>query len=89
MQHVKVLLLQDEALLIVSIARSAIKSVVDLSAAGAHGKVASLVKDRLESDLGEGGHSHTAGAKDYTGTLKLGMGAFNYYIIRLGGGGLN
>ena len=46
-----------------SIARNAIKSVVDLEAAGAHGKIAGLVKDRLENDLGEGGWQCVVGRR--------------------------
>ena len=54
---------QDEALLIVSIARSALQTVGDLDKTGAHGKVAGLIKDRKENELGEGGWQCVVGRK--------------------------
>ena len=54
---------QDEALLIVSIARKALEIAGDLQKPGVHGKVAGMIKDRLEKELGEGGWQCVVGKK--------------------------
>ena len=56
-------ILQDEALLIVTIARKAVGLVGDLDKPGVHGKVAGLIKDRVENELGEGGWQCVVGRK--------------------------
>ena len=59
----KFTLLQDEALLIVAIAKKAVDIVGDLRKPGVHGNIASLIKDRLEAELGEGGWQCVVGQK--------------------------
>ena len=54
-------------MLIVSIARNALKTVADLQSPGAHGKLASFIKDTLENDLGEGGWQCVVGKKESFG----------------------
>ena len=44
---------QDDALLIVSIARKAVEIAGDLRKPGVHGQIASLIKDRLEEELSD------------------------------------
>ena len=57
------LVFQDDAFLIVSITRNALQSVGDLDKPGVHGKVAGLIKDRVENELGEGGWQCVVGRK--------------------------
>ena len=56
-------ILQDDALLIVSIAKKGVETVGDLDKPGVHGKVAGLIKDRVENELGEGGWQCVVGRK--------------------------
>ena len=63
MSHKKTHLLQDDALLIVAIARKALELVGDLGKPGVHGAVASIIKDRLERELNDGGWQCVVGRK--------------------------
>ena len=54
---------QDEALLIISIAKRAVEMCGELSGAGYHGKVASLIKDKVEKEMGLGGWQGVVGQR--------------------------
>ena len=54
---------QDEALLIISIAKRAVEMCGELTGAGYHGKVASLIKDKVEKEMGLGGWQCVVGQR--------------------------
>ena len=59
---------QDEALLIVYIARKAVEIAGDLRELGVHGQIASLIKDRLEEELSDEGWQCVVGKKGTFGS---------------------
>jgi hypothetical protein len=73
---------QDDALLIVSIARKAVEIAGNLHKPGDHGKVASLIKDRLEDELGEGGWQCVVGKKGTFGCC-LSLAGHQYFNFDL------
>ena len=74
---------QDEALLIVSIARKAVEIAGDLHKPGVHGQIASLIKDRLEEELSDGGWQCVVGRKGTFGSC-LSPAALQYLHFDLG-----
>ena len=59
----------DSALFILSAARQALDCVGDTLVPGGHGKVAGIIKDRLEKELGEGGWQVTQFRKTRVGKI--------------------
>ena len=73
---------QDDALLIVSIAKRAVECSGDLSQPGVHGKVAGLIKDKVERGLGLGGWQCVVGQKGTFGCC-LSPAPNNYFNFDL------
>ena len=82
MSHKKTHLLQEVALLIVTIARKALGLVGDLAKPGVHGAVASIIKDRLERELNDGGWQCVVGRKGTFGSC-LSPAADQYFNFDL------
>ena len=76
-------LLQDQALLIVALARQAVAHVGDMDRPGVHGHVAGIIKDRLEEELGEGGWQCVVGQKGSFGCC-LSPAPHHYFNFDLG-----
>ena len=74
---------QDEALLIVYIARKAVEIAGDLRELGVHGQIASLIKDRLEEKLSDEGWQCVVGRKGAYGSC-LSPAAQQYLHFHLG-----
>ena len=73
---------QDDALLIVSIAKRAVEVSGDMRRPGVHGKVAGLIKDKVEQGLGLGGWQCIVGQKGTFGCY-LSPAPHNYFNFDL------
>ena len=73
---------QDDALLIVSIAKRAVEVSGDMRRPGVHGKVAGLIKDKVEQGLGLGGWQCIVGQKGTFGCC-LAPAPNNYFNFDL------
>lgn len=73
---------KDDALLIISIAKRAVEVCGDMTRPGVHGKVAGLIKDKVEQGLGMGGWQCIVGQKGTFGCC-LAPAPNNYFNFDL------
>lgn len=73
---------KDDALLIISIAKRAVEVCGDMTRPGVHGKVAGLIKDKVEQGLGMGGWQCIVGQKGAFGCC-LAPAPNNYFNFDL------